>query len=68
MWRVVRGISRTGYWIIIITKVSYFTYISIDIKCTVFDINQSMLDEGQKRADTMGLTKNEIEFICGNAE
>lgn len=49
-------------------SIIFLLYISIDIKCTVFDINQSMLDEGQKRADTMGLTKNEIEFICGNAE
>ena len=27
-----------------------------------------MLDEGQKRANQMGLSKDVIEFVCANAE
>ena len=42
-------------WTIIRIKVPYDNY--LDFKCTVLDINQSMLDEGQKRANQMGLPK-----------
>ncbi|CAD8069336.1 unnamed protein product [Paramecium sonneborni] len=38
-----------------------------NLKITVLDINQSMLDVGQKRANELGY-QNQIDFVCANAE
>lgn len=38
---------------------------------TVFDINQHMLDVGQKRAERLGYESNDIidiDWVCGDAE
>lgn len=37
-------------------------------KVTVCDINQDMLDVGQKRASEYGFDKHNISWVCGNAE
>ncbi|KAM3131634.1 hypothetical protein pb186bvf_016298 [Paramecium bursaria] len=37
------------------------------LEITVLDINQSMLDVGQQRAQSLGY-QNQIKFVCANAE
>jgi hypothetical protein len=59
MWQAVQETFRLEFSITTIIKV-IVEILVLDLKCTVLDINQSMLDEGQKRANQMGLPKEDI--------
>ncbi|KAL4456911.1 hypothetical protein ABPG74_014549 [Tetrahymena malaccensis] len=41
---------------------------SKNLKVTVLDINESMLEVGKRRALEKSLSNNDIDFVCGNAE